>query len=111
MIRSGGADEGKKAWLIFLKAHADGDGSGFVTTEEATAIYERVQTAFHASRLHIATLEGLLGLTNYRRLTKPAVLARLASYAALREAALKENLLGMPALPIPLLRAAEATLA
>ena len=101
----------KQAWLVFLTAHADRDGSGFVTTEEATAIYEQVQTAFHVSRLHIATPEGLLRLTNYRRLTKAAVLARLASYSALREAALKENLLGLPALPVPLLRATEATVA
>jgi hypothetical protein len=37
-------------------------------------------------------------------MTKAEILARLAAFTALREEALKENLVGMPALPAPLLR-------
>jgi hypothetical protein len=101
----------KKAWLIFLTAKADRDQSGFVTTEEAEAIYEEVQTALQVSQLRIGTPEGLLRLVDYRRLTKATVLARLTSYEALRAAALRENLSGLPELPEPLLRAAEGTVA
>jgi hypothetical protein len=101
----------RNAWMIFLIAEADRDRSGFVTTEEATAIHDEVKTALQASQLHIGTPDGLLRLLDYRRVTKATLLARLTSYAALREAALEENLLGMPELPEALLRAAEATIA
>ena len=99
----------RKAWMTFLRVHADRDGSGFVTTEEGEAIYMEVQTAFHVHQLQIGSPEGLQELAEYRRMTKAAILARLAAYAALREEALKENLVGMPALPAPLLR--ESTVA
>jgi hypothetical protein len=95
--------------MTFLRAHADRDRSGFVTTEEGTAIYLEVQTASYVSQLQIGSVESLQKLGEYRGMTRAAILARLAAYAALREEALKENLVGMPALPAPLLR--ESTIA
>jgi hypothetical protein len=95
--------------MTFLRAHADRDRSGFVTTEEGAAIYLQVQTASYVSQLQLRSVESLQKLGEYRGMTKAALVARLAAYAALREEALKENLVGMPALPAPLLR--ESTVA
>jgi hypothetical protein len=99
----------RKAWMTFLRAHADRDRSGFVTTEEGAAIYLQVQTASYVSQLHLRSVESLQKLGEYRGMTKATIVARLAAYAALREEALKDNLVGMPALPAPLLR--ESTVA
>jgi hypothetical protein len=95
----------QRAWMTFLRARADVDGSGFVTTEEADAIRREVAMAFHVTQLMIDTPEGLQELCYYRQQSRASLLADLATYAKLREQAAKENLTGMPELPASLAKA------
>jgi hypothetical protein len=90
-----------KAWVAFLKPRADSDGSGFVSTREAMLLRSRVELGFVASAFRdaptIRELAGFLGQPP-EQVTKD-----LIAYTALRDAAMREGMLGFPALPAGLL--------
>jgi hypothetical protein len=95
----------RKAWMTFLRARADLDGSGFVTDEEAAAVFREVMMAFRVTKLQIDTPGDLLAILDYRNQTEASVLSTLAAYTKLRKQALEASLDGMPELPAALSRA------
>jgi hypothetical protein len=80
-------------WLPFVKSHADVNGDGFVSTEEARTLKRRVELGFCAQGLPEKDADGIAK----RLVRKPDdVRADLVALTALRDDAKKAGLEGMP---------------
>jgi hypothetical protein len=87
----------QQVWIAFLKTRADTDGSGFVSTEEGSALRRRVELGLLIAQLPgVGSLDELLKAV---RLQRSQVLEDLTAYAQLQAQAAKEGLDGMPTLP------------
>jgi len=87
----------QEAWHSFLKKHADTDGSGFVSSEEGSAMRRRVELGALIAQLpHIRKLDRLVKVVQEER---ARMVEDLAAYANLQAESVREGLEGMPALP------------
>ena len=103
-----GADEKSRAlrqkiqakaetWMTYLKKHADADGSGFVTTEEGRALRRKIERGLMAVDLGATfAAEDLARAMND---DPKQVVGDLAAYGRIREAAVRDEMDGMPPLP------------
>jgi hypothetical protein len=86
-------DARANAWAPFLKTHADSNGDGFVSTNEARTLQHRVELGFCVEGLPEKDVDGIA--KRLRR--KPEdVRADLATLRTLREDAQKQKLDGVP---------------
>jgi hypothetical protein len=87
----------QQVWIAFLKTRADTDGSGFVSTEEGSAMRRRVELGQLLVQLpDVGSLDDLLKAL---RAERRQVIEDLAAYARLQAQAAKEGLDSMPPLP------------
>jgi hypothetical protein len=90
--------EGKVArWTEFLKKQADTDSSGFVSTQEGSAMRRRVEMAYIAAQVSIPTADELAKAISEER---AALLGDIEAYAKLKSEAVKQGLEGMPEVPV-----------
>ena len=87
----------EKPWVAFLKKHADTDGSGFVSSEEGSAMRRRVELGLLVGQVpEIKTVDDLVKATRGGR---AEVVEDLAVYGKLQVESVKQGMDGMPPLP------------
>jgi hypothetical protein len=86
----------RESWTEFLKAQADSDRSGFVSTREGAALRRQIETALSAAQLSLNSMDELAQAIPRDR---SELQADLVAYGAMRAEALKQGLEGVPELP------------